>query len=111
VDAGLAHQHASVTHRVDDAPGNLGRGRARLAVMDQLGAEEQAGAPDLADTAMPVSQRPQQAERIGADIARIGDEVFVRQDIKDGIGDRAGNRIAAKGVELAEGVAERRQDL
>lgn len=82
-------------HAIDDPLRLLRRRCAAISALDQIEANEQSPTTHIADDFELVHQVHAFEQQMLADAQRILLESFLLDDIHDGVGDRAGDRIAS----------------
>ena len=106
-----AGQHPPLAEAVHDVGRLLRGGLEARAVPHELDAEEEAGAPHVADDGVPLLQPPQACGEVPADPERPCREPLVLDHVEDGEAGGAGDGVAAERAEELHAVGEGRGDL
>src|SRR6185369_14319884 len=107
VESIRAQEHAAVSSTVDELGGGRPVGLASGAVADELDADEQAPAADVADRLVPRRELAEAAEESLAGDPGALLEPFVLDDVEHRQADRRGYGVAAERVEVLHAVGER----
>jgi len=99
-------EDAAVSESIDDVGGLRGGGGARFAIGDEVDAEEETGAADVADEGMVGLQSAKRIEPARADFEGVFLKIFFTQDLEDREAGGTGDGIAAECAEKFHAVVE-----